>query len=70
VTFAYISSIPFAFSPLTLFIGGQEEHPASTSSVWSEVQMICTWCHCYPIKIHIGSTFLVLAYPGCPRRSR
>jgi len=36
--------------------------------VWSEMQMICT---CQPIipcfiKIQIGLTFLVLAYPGCP----
>jgi len=45
-------------------------------SAWSEVQMICiwsSWCHCYPIiscfiKIQIGLTFLVLAYPGCPRK--
>jgi len=43
-------------------------------SVWSEVQMICiwsSWCHCQPIiscfiKIHIGLTFMVPAYPGCP----
>jgi len=36
--------------------------------------MICIWssrCHChsiisYFIKIQIGLTFLVLAYPGCP----
>jgi len=43
-------------------------------SVWNEVQMICmwsNWCHCHPIiscsiKIQIGSTFLVPAYPGCP----
>jgi len=40
-------------------------------SVWSEVQMICiwsSWCHCPIIscfiKIQIGLTFLVLAYPG------
>jgi len=45
-------------------------------SVWSEVQMICiwsSWCHCHHvifcfIKIQIGFTFLVLAYPGCPRK--
>jgi len=44
------------------------------SSIWSEVQMICMWssrCHCHPviscfIKIQIGLTFLVPAYPGCP----
>jgi len=42
----------FAFSALTLLVGRQEEHPAckkltdkvlAWSSVWSEVQMICTW---------------------------
>jgi len=43
-------------------------------SGWSEVQMICiwsSWCHCHHIisgfiKIQIGLTFLVPAYPGCP----
>jgi len=43
-------------------------------SVWSKVQVICiwsSWCHYNPItscfiKIHIGLTFLVPAYPGCP----
>ena len=43
-------------------------------SVWSKVQMIClwsSWCHCHSIipcfvKIEIGLTFLVSAYPGCP----
>jgi len=43
-------------------------------SVCSEVQMICVWsisCHCCRIvscfiKIQIGLTFLVLAYPECP----
>jgi len=43
-------------------------------SVWSKVQMICiwsSWCHCHPIiscfiKIQIGLTYLVPAYPGCP----
>jgi len=42
--------------------------------VWNEMQMICIWsicCHCHPIiscfiKIQIGLTFLVPAYPGCP----
>jgi len=42
-------------------------------SVCSKVQMICIWsslCHCQPIisffiKIQIGLTFLVPAYPGC-----
>jgi len=45
-------------------------------SVWSEVQMICvwsSWCHCHPIisciiKLQTGLTFLVPAYPGCPRK--
>jgi len=43
-------------------------------SVCSEVQMICiwsSWCHCHPIiscliKIQIGLTFVVPAYPSCP----
>ena len=43
-------------------------------SVCSEVQMICispSWCHCHAaiscfIKIQIGSTILVPAYPDCP----
>ena len=43
-------------------------------SVLREVQMICIraiWCQCHSviscfIKIQIGFTFLVLAYPGCP----
>jgi len=41
-------------------------------SFWSEVQVICVWscwCHCHLIiscfiKIQIGWTFLVPAYPG------
>jgi len=41
---------------------------------WSKAQMICIWsrwCHCCTmiscfIKIQIGLTFLVPAYPGCP----
>jgi len=45
-------------------------------SVWSEVQLICTWsswCYCHPIsscfiKIQIGLTFLAPAYPGCPEK--
>jgi len=48
-------------SALTLWVGCQEEHPAGKNlsdvvltwlSLWSEVQMICTyfsWCHCHPI---------------------
>jgi len=47
-------------------------------SVLSEVQMICiwySWCHCHPImscfvKIQIGLTFLVPAYPGCSGEKR
>ena len=43
-------------------------------SVCSEVQMICiwsSWCHCHPIiscfiKIQVGVTFLLLAYPDRP----
>jgi len=63
------------FSALTL-LGCQEEHLACKNlsdqvltwlSVWSKVQMICTWsswCHCHPIvscfiKIQIASTFLM-----------
>jgi len=42
-------------------------------SVWNKVKTICiwsSWCHCDPIvacfiKIRIGLTFLVPAYPGC-----
>jgi len=42
-------------------------------SLWSEMQMMCiwsSWCHCHPIisccmKIQIGLTFLMPAYPGC-----
>ena len=52
----------FAFSFLTLLGGRQEGHPVCKKiwsdevlarlSVWSEVQMICTWlswCHSHPI---------------------
>jgi len=40
-------------------------------SVWREVQMIFVWSNWYHvisciIKMHIGLTFFVLAYPGCP----
>jgi len=43
-------------------------------SVWSKVKMICiwsSWYHCHRIiscfiRIQIGLTFLVPAYPGCP----
>jgi len=45
-------------------------------SVWSKVHMICIWsslCYCQPIiscfiKIGIGLTFVVPAYPGCPEK--
>jgi len=44
--------------------------------VWSEVRMICiqsSWCLCHRIiscfiKIQIGLTFLLPAYPGCPQK--
>jgi len=81
--FTSIQSFQFAFSALTVLVGRQKEHPACKRltedvltwlSVWSEVQVICTWsswCHCHPIiscfmKTQTGLTFLVLAYPGCP----
>jgi len=42
-----------AFSPLTLLVGRQEEHPACKNSVcdevlvwlsaWSDVQIVCIW---------------------------
>jgi len=70
-----------AFSALTLLFECQKEHLACKKlsdevlawlSVWSEVQMICTWsswCHCHPfiscfIKIQDGLTFMVQAYAG------
>jgi len=62
-----------AFSALTLLAGHQEEDPACKNSmnevtarlsVWSKVQIICIIIS--PIKIQIGLTFLVLAYPDCP----
>jgi len=45
-------------------------------NVCREVQIICIssiWCHCHPIiscfiNIQTGLTFLVPAYPGCPRK--
>jgi len=48
---------------LTLLAGHQEEHPAYKNQV--------VRCHFLPIisciiKIQIGLTFLVLAYPGYP----
>jgi len=47
-------------------------------SVWSKVQIVCIWSadatafqnpiiSCL-IQISTGFTFLVLAYPGCPRK--
>jgi len=70
--------VKFAFSTLSLLVGRQEERPTCTKwvmrlSVQSEVQLICiwsSWCHWRPIiscfiKIQIGLTFLVPAYPGC-----
>jgi len=47
-------------------------------SGWSEVQLICmwsSWCYCHPIiscfiKIEIGLTFLLPAYPGCHGKRR
>ena len=41
-------------------------------SVWNEM-LVVRWCHCHPIiscfiSIKIGLTFLVPAYPGCPRK--
>jgi len=70
-----------AFAALTLLVWHQEEHPACRNwrdevlawlSVWNKVQMTYIWsswhCHlivsCF-IKIQIGLTFLVPAYPGC-----
>jgi len=43
-------------------------------SAWNEMQIICTWsswCHCHLIipcfvKIRIGSTYMMPAYPRCP----
>jgi len=72
-----------AFSGFTLLTGRKEEHAARKKlsdevlvwlSVWSEVQMVCTWsswCHCHPviscfIQIQNASSFLVPSYPGCP----
>jgi len=70
-----------ALSALTLLVRHQEEHPSCEKlsdevlawlSAWSAVQMIC-WCHCHPIiscfiKIQIGLTLLMPAYPGCPEK--
>jgi len=64
-------SCSWTVSTLTLLVGRHEDHLAC---VWSKVQMIwmwSSWYHCNPIiscviKIQIGVTLLVLAYPGCP----
>jgi len=73
----YTQWITCAFSSLTLLVGHQEEHLAcknwmvviclewgANDCIWS------SWCHCHPIiscfiKIRIGLTFMVPAYPGC-----
>jgi len=71
----------FAFSALTLFGLQEEhlackilsDEVLAWLSVWSEVHMIriwSSWRHCRPIvfrfvKIQIGLTFLVPAYPCC-----
>jgi len=66
-----------AFSALTLLVGRQEklsDEMLAWLSVWSEVRMIyirSSWCHCHRIiscfiKIQIGLSFLVPAYPVCP----
>ena len=68
-----------AFSALTMLVGRQEQHPvcknwamrswhgylSGARCIWS------SWCYCHPvicrfIKIQIGSTFLLPAYPDCP----
>jgi len=42
--------------------------------IWMHIIcMLSGWCHFHPIvscviKIHLGLTFLVPAYPGCPRK--
>jgi len=72
------------FSALTLLVGRQEGHPACKKlsgglllwlSVWSEgadlhmaqLMPLPLTVSCYS-KIQIGFTFLVLAYPGGPRK--
>jgi len=62
-------------SALTLLVGRQEGHTACKMcdevlvwlSVWSKVHMmpLPPIIYCF-IKIEIGLTFLMLAYPGCP----
>jgi len=71
-----------AFSALTLLVGRQEAHPACKKTEWwGTGVVICLergadlhMAQLMPLllnvscssKIQIGSTFLVLAYPGCP----
>ena len=70
--FAAYGSMQFVFSALTLLVGHQEEHPACkklTKCIWfaygpadaTAIPIVS----CF-IKIQIGLTYLVLAYPGCP----
>jgi len=67
--FLYIWTIPCAHHLVTNYSRIQV-----WLSVWSKLQIICiwsSWCHWHPIiscfiKIYIGLTFLVQAYPGCP----
>jgi len=70
-----------AFRALTLLVGRQEGHPAFKKQWWGTGVVICLERGAYlhmaqlmrlpltvscSIKIQIGFTFLVLAYPGCP----
>ena len=72
----------FAFSSLTLLVGQQEGHPACKKTEWwgAGVVICLEWgadlyvaqlmplpltVSCF-IKIQIGFTFLVPAYPGSP----
>ena len=60
LTFPWLFSWYVTFSALTLLAGYQEEHIVCKNlsdevlvwlSVWSEVQIVCTWsswCHCHP----------------------
>jgi len=59
--------------PVKNWVMTDEVLAALSVSVWGKVQMICVWSiwgYCHPIvscfiKIEIGLTFLVPAYPGC-----
>jgi len=71
-----------AFSALTLLVGRQEAHPACKKTEWwgtgvvmclergADLHMVQLMSLLLNVscssKIQIGSTFLVLAYPGCP----